>query len=422
MDKGNIIRIIIMIFLIMFSAYFSASETAFSSFNLTRMKTLAEKGNKRAARVVKLSENYNNLISTVLIGNNIVNIALASLGTVLFVRLYGDTGATVSTVVITVAVLIFGEISPKSLAKDSPEKFAMFSSGFISIMIVVLKPLNFLFDCWKKLLSKIINMQEDSKMSQEELLMIVDEVQQDGTIDNNEGNLIRNVLEFSEHRAEDILTNRVDVEAVSVNAEKEEIAKAFAQTKYSRLLVYNEGMDDIVGILHLKDFYTEKGFTAKKISKIMTKPIFVQKSLPINELLKALQAGKSHIAVVVDEYGGTVGIVTMEDVLEELVGEIWDEHDDVTEDYEKISDTEFTIDGLMNFEDFCEFFSLEIESESVSVGGWVMERLGKIAEVGDEFSYENLEVTVTEIDGRRVAKIQVIKKVDLTETQVDENV
>ncbi|MBQ0083345.1 MAG: HlyC/CorC family transporter, partial [Clostridiales bacterium] len=408
MDSGSITKIVIMLALIVFSAYFSATETAFSSFNATRIKMLAEKGNKDAKRVLKLSENYNNLISTILIGNNIVNIAVASLGTVLFVELYGNIGATVSTVVVTVAVLIFGEITPKSIAKDAPERFAMFSSLFISWLIIIFKPLNIIFDGWKKLVSKIINMQEDTKMSQEELLLLVDEVRQEGTIDNDEGKLIKNVIEFSKQRAEDILTNRGDVEAVALDAPKSEIAKAFAQSKFSRLLVYNEGMDDIVGIIHIKDFYTENGITNKKIEKIMTKPIFVQKSMPIDELLKALQAAKSHIAVVVDEYGGTVGIVTMEDVLEELVGEIWDEHDDVTEDVKKLEENKFSVEGLMNFEDFCEMLGVEIATENISVGGWVMEQLGKIAEVGDKFSYKNFDVTVTEIDGRRVSKIEVI--------------
>lgn len=419
MSKNDAIILIVMLLLIAFSAFFSATETAFSSFNATRMKTLAEKGNKRAKRVLKLSGNFNNLISTILIGNNVVNIVLASLGTVLFVRLYGNIGATVSTVAVTLAVLIFGEISPKSIAKDMPERFAMFSSGFIAVMIVILKPLNIVFDGWKKLLSKIIKMQDNTKMSQEELLMLVEEVEQDGTIDNNESELIKNVIEFSEHRAEDILTNRGDVEAVSVNADKTEISKIFAESKFSRLLVYGEGMDDILGILNIKDFYTEKGITTKKISKIMTEPIFVQKSLPIDEVLKALKTGKSHMAVVVDEYGGTVGIVTLEDVLEELVGEIWDEHDDIVEDVEKLSETEFSIDGLMHFEDFCESFGLEIKSESISVGGWVMENLGKIAEIGDKFTYGNLDVTVTEIDGRRVSKVKIIKNPEIN-TEAEE--
>ncbi len=409
MDSGSVTKIIILAVLVLMSAYFSATETAFSSYNSTRMKTLAEKGNKAAKRVLKLSENYSNLISTILIGNNIVNLSAASLATILFVDLYGDIGATVSTIVITVAVLIFGEITPKSVAKDMPERFSMLSSGLISILVVIFTPLNFIFSKWKKLVSLIFHTSTDAKMSQEELLMLVDEVQQDGSIDNNEGNMLRNVIEFSEHRAEDILTHRGDVEAVSVDADKAEIAKVFAQSKFSRLLVYKDGIDDIVGVLHLKDFYTEDGITTKKISKIMTEPIFVQKALPINALFKKLQSSKSHMAVVVDEYGGTVGIVTLEDILEELVGEIWDEHDDVVEDFKKIGDNKYKVDGLLNLEDFCDFFEIEDESDSISVGGWIMEKLGKIADVGDSFSYENLDIKVTAVDGRRVSEIEVVQ-------------
>ncbi len=404
-----VIKIVALVVLIIFSAYFSATETAFSSINLTRIKLLAEKGDKKAKKVLKLSENYNNLISTILIGNNIVNIAAASIGTIIFVKLYGDIGATVSTAVLTLVVLIFGEISPKSIAKDTPEKFAMFSAPFIGFLVAVLSPINFIFNLWKRMLSKIFKLEDNKKMSQEELIMLVNEVQEEGSIDNNEGNMLRNVIEFSEQRAEDILTHRGDMAAVNINDDKKEIAKVFAESKFSRLPVYDESTDDIVGILNLKDFYTETGITTKKISKIITEPVFVQKSLPVDKLLKTLQAEKSHIAIVVDEYGGTVGIVTMEDILEEIVGEIWDEHDDIVEDFQKVSENEFLVDGLLSFEDFCDFFELENTAESISVGGWIMEELGKIAEVGDSFSYDNLDITVSEVDGRRVSKIKVIQ-------------
>lgn len=400
-------EILIMVFLILMSAYFSATETAFSSLNRTKLKTLAEKGNKRASLACALSEKYDKLISTILIGNNIVNIGVASLGTVLFVRCYGDIGATVSTVVITIAVLIFGEITPKSIAKDCSEKFAMFSAPIITAFMWILTPLNFLFSLWKKMISKILRLESDTKMSQEELLMLVDEVQQDGSIDSSEGELLKNAIEFTEHCAEDILTHRVDLEAVPSTATKEEIADVFQKSKFSRLLVYEENIDHIIGVLHQKDFYTGRGITGKKLEEIITPAIFVMQNEKISELLKKLQKEKSHIAVVLDEYGGTYGIITMEDILEELVGEIWDEHDEVNEFFKKIGDNTYNVDCTVDFEDFCKFFGISDDTEMVSLSGWLAEQLGTVPEKGDSFTYSNIHVRIAEVDSHRVVRITV---------------
>ena len=407
------VQIIIMLACVVLSAYFSATETAFSSLNKTRLKTIAEKGNKKAQLALNLSDNYDKLISTILIGNNIVNILLASLGTVVFVNLYGDIGATISTAVVTVIVLIFGEISPKSIAKDCPERFAMFSSPMIKTLIFLFTPLNFLFSLWKKLISKVFNVQNDTKMSQEELLMLVDEVEQDGSIDSDESDLLRNAIEFSDRKAEDILTHRVDIEAVSVDADKEEIAKVFSQTKFSRLPVYKDNIDNIIGVIHQKDFYIGGGITQKPLEEIITSVLFVQESERLDDLLKMLQKHKTHVAVVLDEYGGTCGLVTMEDILEELVGEIWDEHDEIVEDYKQISDNHYIVDCTVNMEDFSEFFDVNIETESISLSGWVMEQLGKIPEKDDSFTFENLAVKVIQIDSHRVVKVDVIKKISV---------
>lgn len=403
--------IIIIAICLLFSAYFSATETAFSSMNKTRMKTLAEKGNKKAILACKLSDNYDKLISTILIGNNIVNIGASSLGTILFVKLLNDpdTGATVSTVVITLVVLIFGEITPKSIAKDMPEKFAMFSASFLNALIILLTPLTAIFSGWKKLVAKILKTESDTKMSQEELLMLVDEVEQDGSIDQNEGELLRNAIEFTELEAEDILTHRVDLEAVPITATKEQIAEVFSETKFSRILVYEESIDNIVGVIHLKDFYTGNGITGKKIKDIISPTIFVLKNEKISPLLRQLQKNKSHIAVVLDEYGGTYGIVTMEDILEELVGDIYDEHDDVVEEFNQVSDHRFEADCSMDLDEFGDHFDIEVESEMVSLGGWVAEQLGRIPEVGDSFSYQDLEITVTEAENHRAEQVSILR-------------
>ncbi len=402
--------IIIMAVCLMLSAYFSATETAFSSANTTRLRTLAEKGSKNAALALKLLEQYDRLLSTILIGNNIVNIATASIGTVLFVKHYGDAGATISTVVVTVVVLIFGEISPKSIAKDCAEKCAMLSAPILQVLIWVLMPLNLLFSLWKKLLAKVFRLSGDSKMSQEELLMLVDEVQQDGSIDRDEGELLKNAIGFSEQEAQDILIHRVDLAALPVTASKEEVAALFTQTKYSRLLIYQDSIDHILGTVHQKDFYVGCGVTEQPLSAIISPPVFALENEPIRLLLKKLQQAKTHVAVVVDEYGGTCGIVTMEDILEELVGEIWDEHDEEEVFLRKIAPDTWLVDAGMDFDDFAEFFQLKTDSEMVSVSGWVMEQFGRVPEAGDSFTFDDLAVRVTRVENHRIEEIQVTRK------------
>lgn len=399
--------IVAMLICIIFSAYFSATETAFSSLNKTRLKVMAEKGNKRAKLACDLSEKYDKLISTILIGNNIVNIAVSSIGTLLFVALIGNMGATVSTVVITVAVLIFGEIIPKSLAKDFPEEFAMFSSPIIRLIMFLFAPLNVIFSGLKKLVSKLFGSKQDNKMSQEELLMFIEEVEQEGSLDESEGELIRNAVEFGDLTAQDILTHRVNLEAVNVNSTKEEVAEAFTESRYSRLLVYEDSIDKIVGVIHQKDFYCGTGVTDKPVTEYMTPPVFIAPTQKIDDLLETLQRAKAHIAVVLDEYGGTLGIVTMEDILEELVGEIWDEHDEVEEPVEELAEDTFSVDCTISLVDFSDRFDLKIEAESVSLGGWVTEQVEHIPEVGESFEYENLLITVTAADDHKVDTVKV---------------
>ena len=390
------------------SAFFSASETAFSSLNKTRLKTMVE-DNQKAALALHLAEQYDRLISTILIGNNIVNISIASIGTVLFVKVVGDMGATVSTVVVTVAVLIFGEITPKSIAKDCPERFAMFAAPVLRLLIWAMAPLNFLFSLWKKLIAKIFKIKTDTKMSQEELLMFVEEVEQGGTIDSDEMNLLRNAIEFNDQNVVDILTHRVDLEGIPIDADKLQIAKVFDETRYTRLLVYEETIDNIIGILHLKDFYTGGGMTQQEIRDIMSPPLFIHKTEKLDDLLRLLQSHKSQMAIILDEYGGTLGIVTMEDVLEELVGEIWDEHDEVEEDFRQTGEHTYLVDCGVNMDDFCDFFDIEVEAHSVSVGGWISETLDKVPVLGDQFDFADLQITVTKTDGHRIAEAQVIR-------------
>ena len=397
-----------MVICIILSGYFSATETAFSSLNKTRIKYMAEKGSKRAKRTLQLADNYDKLIATILIGNNIVNISTASIGTLLFVDLMGqELGATVSTVVVTIVVLIFGEITPKSIAKDYPERFAMFSAPMIGALLWLFTPLNFLFSLWKKLVALLFHSDEEDKMSQEELLLLLEEVEQEGAIDKSEGTLLRNAVEFGDLEVQSILTHRVDLEAVELSATKEEVAAKFTETRFSRLLVYEETIDKIVGVLHLKDFYDGMGINPKPLREIMTPPLFIHQTEKVDDLLQLLKSSKSHIAVVIDEYGGTLGIVTMEDILEELVGEIWDEHDEVEEPFRQLSENTYLVDCTVTLDDFCDFFDVKSDSESVSLGGWIMDEMQRIPEKGDQFTYENLTITATEIDDHRIEWVTV---------------
>ena len=412
------VQIIIMAACLLMSAYFSATETAFSTLSKTKLKTMIEKGNKRAALALKLGENYDRLLSTILIGNNLVNILLSSIATVFVISLcreiktdsFADNyGTLISTAAVTGVVLLFGEITPKSIAKNRPEGFAMFSAPLMQLFIWILIPFSAIFSLWTKLVAKIFRVKADNKMSQEELLMLVEEVQEEGSIDDEEGDLLRNAINFTEQKAEDILTHRVDLEGFDIETPMEEIGQIFEESRFSRLLVYEDSIDKIVGVVHSKDVFTAKGLTDKPLEKLIAPPLFIHKGERIDDLLRALQTNKSHLAVVLDEYGGTLGIVTMEDILEELVGDIWDEHDEVIEDYKEISENTFRIDCGGNLEDFCEFFDLDIESDSITINGWIMEAMDKIPACGDHFSFENLDITVTETDFHRVSTIHVVR-------------
>ena len=405
----NTTTIIVMLILVTMSAFFSATETAFSSLSLTKIKISAEQGSKKAALILKLLEDYDKLLSTILVGNNIVNIGLSSIATVWFVNLIGSGGATVSTAVITVIVLIFGEITPKSLAKESPESFASFSAPIINAIRIVLTPVNWLFSQWKKLVSKMFKSKDDRTLTEEELLSLVEEVEHSGGIGEQESELIKNAMELNENDATDIATPRVDVVAIPVDASKEEISSTFAESGYSRLPVYEETVDGIIGIIHQNDFYREINNPKINIHDIMKKPIFVPQTIKIGSLLKLLQHEKCHMAVVSDEYGGTYGIVTMEDVLEELVGEIWDEHDEVEEDFTKVSDGVYTVSGSADPEETLENLGIDKEVDCATMGGWVMDELNKIPEVGDTFDCEGYTVTVTAVDGMRAETIEIKK-------------
>ena len=403
-------RIIFLIILVVLSAFFSATETAFFAANKIRLKSLAGDGNRRAKKALKVSENTDSLLSTILIGNNLVNIGATAIATTMFIEFFNgnaDLGSTVATVVTTVVVLMFGEITPKGLAKNMPERFAMFSAPVISVCMVVFKPVNLFISLWQKLVYKIFKVEEDRGVTEEELITMVEEAHQDGEIDQNESELIRNAIEFDDIEVEDIYTSRVDLIAIDIEDSEEEIAEQF-EKGFSRLPVYRDTIDNIIGVLNQKDFSVMRK-TQQPLSRVMTEPIFVVPSMKISELLRTLQSKKSHMAIILDEFGGTVGIVTLEDILEELVGEIWDEHDTVVEPFVQISDKKYKVRSTADLDDMFALFDMEEDIDHSTVGGWVVEEFGKIPRVGDEFTFGPLHVCVSKRDPRRVTEVIVTK-------------
>lgn len=386
------------------SAYFSATETAFSAINRIRLKSMASNGNKKAELVLELVVNYDKVLSTILIGNNIVNIALASLSTVIFVRYFGNAGVTISAIVMTVLVLIFGEITPKSLAKEAPESFAMTSAPLLKIFSIILTPLNYFFSLWKKALTKVVKLGKSRGITEEELITMVNEAAQDGEIEKYEGELIRNAIEFNDLYVADVLTPRIDLTAVSADESVEKVHKLFAESGYSRLPVYRDSFDNIVGVIHLKDFFLR---TSDDPSTYVKPVLHTTDKERISRLLHLLQEKKCHLAVVTDEHGGTMGIVTLEDIVEEIVGEIWDEHDEIIREFEYSSDNMLLAYGSASIEKFFRILDKDHQTDAATVNGWVIKQLGRWPVLGDMFEFENLMVEITEIEDRMAKKIQV---------------
>ena len=407
MDSHSTGLVITILIMVLCSAYFSATETAFSSLSRVRLKNLAEDGNRRAKLAYKLADNYDELISSILVGNNIVNICASSLATVLFIRWFQDRGATLSTIVMTVVILICGEVTPKSIAKESPEEFAMFSAPIINILNYVFKPINLLLVGIKKAANKIFKVSSDRTISESELLTIVEEAEQEGGINENESELIHNVIEFDDLACIDIFTPRVDVCAIEAGTDIEDIAKLFIETGYSRLPVYEETIDRIIGIINEKDFHNYIQRENLPLEKIIKPVEFVPPSMKISALLKLLQQSKTHFAVIVDEFGGTEGIITLEDILEELVGEIWDEHDEIVESFKKVAENEYIVDCSTELYKTFEYFDIDAEEEASTINGWVIAQLDRIPETGDSFDYEHLHVVVEETESQRAVTVRI---------------
>lgn len=425
MDSDSIFMLLAMILLCALSGFFSATETAFTSFNRIKMKSLATAGNKKAAHVLKLDDSYDRLITAILIGNNIVNITLTTVSTLFFMhlltRLDEDVIATISTAVVTVVVLIFGEISPKTIAKDHADGYALATCGTVRFLMTILFPLCAVFGGLRDLLKKIFKAKEPEATTEDELITMVDEAEQDGGLDEDESELIRSAIEFGDLTAGEILTPRIDIVTVEEGTDPREIMMMFFETGFSRLPVVGDSVDDIKGVLHEKDFFYAYNIGKVDFSEFYQKPLYISKHHKVDELLRDLQNEKCHMAFVIDEFGGLMGIVTMEDIIEELIGDVYDEHDEVEMLFVQNPDGSLTVDCSASLDDMFDFFDLKYDDDEnekpLTVNGWIQLNFEGIPDEGETFIYNNsLETTVTKCDEKMVKEV-VIKRVTPSEDE-----
>lgn len=414
MDPGSWFMIVLIVVLIALSAFFSGTETAFSSLNRIRMKHEAENGNTHAKKAIDISDNFDAAITTILIGNNIVNIASTAIATVLFTTWMPTFGAAVSTVVMTVTVLIFGEILPKSIAKENSEPFALRVAGILSFLMTVFKPAVWFFRMLKKLASKMGKSGEEKpSVTEEELKYIIETIETEGVLEEQESDLVQSALDFDEISVKEILVPRVDMFAIDAKEDLDDILKHVMEEHYSRVPVYEKNIDNVIGILSIRDLMEAKLKGEEiDIKKMLNPVVFVHRSMKISTALNMLKKNKQHMAVVTDDYGGTKGLVTMEDILEELVGDIWDESDEVVTEFRKITENSYEVSGDMNvYElfDEIEFAPRDFPNNYTTVGGWVLDVMEHIPELNESFEYENLRVTVWEIEDQRIKKLLVEK-------------
>ncbi len=412
MPEGSVPLLIAIIALVIMSAFFSSTETAYSTANRIKLRSLATNGNKRAKKVLDLAEeNYDKLITTILVGNNIVNITATTLSTIFFAKLITNgTSELVSTVVMTVSILIFGEITPKLIAKAFPEKMSMAFYPIIKGVYYFLYVFNLIFSGWKWLLTKTLRIKNEDVVTEDEIMTMVEEAEEDGTIREDETELIRSVIEFDDLEVGDILVPRVNIVAVDVESSMEEIRKVFDDEAYSRIPVYKGSIDTIIGTIHQRDFYSAYLKGKKGIDGIMQNALYTTEHAKISNLLRQLQKKKIHIAIVLDEYGGTLGMITLEDILEELVGEIWDEHDEEINYFKQLNQTTYLVDGNAPLSDTFEFFGLDGDDEdfeAYTLSGWAIEKLGEIPVAGKKFEYKNLDVEITKSTVRRILQLKI---------------
>ncbi len=413
-DGTQIGLLITLIVLVILSGYFSGSEMAFTSSNKIRLMNMAQSGNKKASAVLKMMEKFDKIINTILVGNNIVNITSATIATILFAEWISDEGlsATISTIVMTVIVLIFGESIPKMLAKEKPEGFAMFSYPFLRLLMLIFTPITAAFSGLRWLLKKVFRLHGNSSFSEEELITIVENAENEGELEEHESQLIRSAIEFEDLDVRDIMIPRVNVIAVEEKSDMESVYKKFVEHGFSRMPVYSETIDAVVGIIHEKDFFSCFHYGGKSLEGIIQSSVVVSSSMKISTVLRMLQKQKVHMAIVVDEFGGTEGIVTLEDILEELVGEIYDEHDEVEELFKKESDNTYIVSGVENVEDMYEKLGLSApeDIDSTTVNGFITEQMDHIPRSGEVLALENFSVEILKANEKHVEEVRVTLK------------
>jgi putative hemolysin len=411
LDDLPLYPLILLGVLILLSAFFSSAETAYSSVNKIRLRNFESEGQRGSKKALFIAENFDRALSTILVGNNIVNIAAASISAKLATDLFGgNTGLLISTFVMTLLILIFGEILPKSLAKENAEGYALSISGILYLLIKILTPVNFFFIKLKELVSNVFSKNNSMpSVTEEELKVMLDISEEEGVIDKEERELIHRSMDFDDIRVSEVLTPRIDVKAVEVNQAVEEIKEMFFEERFSRMPVYEDHIDNVIGILSEKEFFTHLlKYGEVNIRELIREPMFVFESAKISTLLPKLQKDKVHLAIVVDEFGGTTGLITLEDILEEIVGEIWDEQDEKIHSMTKVSDNVYTFDSQFQLDEFTDLLNLpEPESSYHTVGGWVVESFQEIPAEGETFEYENVRVTVEEVENRRIRTIKV---------------
>lgn len=412
----NIISLVIIIFLVFLSAFFSSVETAFSFVNKIRMQKMCDDGIKKAKTALFVIENFDKALTTILICNNVVNLYCSSLATVLCIRLFGDIGSAIATGSITLLVLTFGEVVPKCLAKEHCDAFSMSTAGILKFLMFILTPLVFIFVKIKGLALIIAGGKDDApSVTENELKYIVESIEEEGVLEESESEMVRQALDFDEKTAEEIVTPRVDVTFISLNDTPEKIKEIIVENRYSRIPVYSETIDNIVGILYTRDYLERlaEGVTPN-LSEVMQSPYFVFRTQQLSKILNTFKRTKIHLAIVTDEYGGTLGIVTMEDLLEEIVGDIWDEDEEIEHNYYKIGENEFLVNGDMELDDVLELFDLDenyIESDSVTVGGYILENAGTIPHKRESIVTNGFKFTIMEVANQRIIKV-VVKRID----------
>ena len=416
---------VLLVILIMLSAFFSASETAFSSINLIRLRQYAEEGRKGAKAALEIANRFDEVLMAILVGNNVVNLAAASIATLIAVNLLGESGVAVVTIVLTLILTLFGEIIPKSYARENAERFSLGVGSFYRVLLIILKPLILILIWIKGLIRRLYHKdEEEPSVTENELNVIIDTMEVEGVLEEEEVDMLQGVLDLSETFVKNIMTPRVDVIALAVTATAMEVKKVFLEEKYSRIPVYEDSRDNVIGVLYERDLLAaiiEKGaLEAVEITELMRKVVYVSESMRVSSLLTRLQFEKQHLAIVVDEHGGTAGVVTLEDVLEEVVGEIYDEHDEEEQLLLKKSDrlyearADIEIDALFDAIDV----DLDIPEDTHSLGGWIYSKIEDIPKIGDTHQYHHLLFTVAEVEERRIKRVKIeIENPHISETE-----